>query len=303
MTTKSSRPWRMLAPLAIVLLLFGLWSGYWVYAQAAVKSYAATYRAKFTGRGVTLGCKTESWGGYPFRFEFTCSQPMLKLPGGRMATSASILILAQAYNPMQVIALVDGPSRVQTSPGKIIDLAHDRAVASIIFSGDEFPRLSADVSNLSAANLFSVKNVQLHTRPGQEKGNDIAIDIEATQLIDPGKPPIDIDRGQLLATLETPEKLDVQSVSLQRGTINLSGSGLLSLDSANRLSGQIAAQTNDLKGLMVLADPHIDLTDQEHSTLKTLVGLLNKEAKINLTAQNGELFLGPVKIGDLAPLY
>jgi hypothetical protein len=303
MTTKPKRPWRMLAPLTIVLALFGLWSGYWFFAQAAAKSYAETYREKLANKGVSLKCNKEGWGGYPFRFEFTCSEPVLQLPGGRMANSTNLLILAQAYNPSHLIALVDGPSRVQLSPGKTIDFTHDRAAGSVILGGDGFRRLSVDISNLNATNLFSMKYVQLHTRSGKNNGYDIAINIEAAQLIDPGRPPIDIDQAQLLATLETPEKIQVQSVNLQRGTIELSGSGPLSIDPEHRLSGQIAAQTNNLSGLMSLADPHIDLTDQERTSLKAVLGLLGNDAKINLTAQNGEFSIGPVKIGELPPLY
>jgi hypothetical protein len=293
----------MLVPLAGILLLFALWSGYWVFADAAAKSHAANYRERLAAEGVNLACGSESWGGYPFRFEFSCRQPALRLPHERLLRGQSLLIAAQAYNPMHVIALIDSPTSVRSANGGIDNFTHDRAVASVTFRGGGLVQIAAEVSNLDGAGLITAKDIQFHSRPGKDNGNDIAVTVDTAQYTSPGKPPLDIDNAQLLTTLTAGQELEIASIEMQRGPLKLWGKGSLSLDPAHRLSGRIAAQTNDLDGLLTLLDPHLDLTDQERAAIKTLLGLLGRQAKVDLIAQDGELFIGPIKIGDLQPLY
>lgn len=303
MTLKPHRPWRMLAPLASVLALFGLWSGYWFLAQAAAKSYATSYREKLAGKGLKLTCEDESWGGYPFRFEFSCSKPVVQLVGNRSARSTALLILAQAYNPMHIIALVDGPTSVSGVFTEPVDLTHDRAIASLVFGGEELPRISAEVTNLSAVNRLSAKDVQIHIRPAKNGGADIAITFEAGEIASPSKPSLDIDSGQALARLKPNREVDIQSANLQSGTLRLSAAGTVSLDQQHRLAGAVAVETNDVNKLMTAIDPHLHLSDRERAAIQTLLGLLGTNSKANIIAQNGELFVGPIKAGELKPLY
>ncbi len=293
----------MLAPLATVLILFGLWSGYWFVAQTAAKSYATGYRERLAGRGVTLACERESWGGYPFRFEFSCAKPVVQLAGNQSARSSALLILVQAYNPMHVIVLVDGPTSVSGASAEPVELTHDRAIASMVFGGEEMPSISAEVSNLAAVNRFSARNAQVHIRPAKDGGADIATTLEFGEIDSPGKPPLKVDGGQVLARLKPNRDVDIQSATLQRGTLELSATGTVRLDSQHRVAGSVAVETNDLDGLMAVLNPHFRLSDREHAAVQTLLGLLGKNSKANIIAKDGELFVGPIKAGDLTPLY
>ena len=47
----------------------------------------------------------------------------------------------------------------------------------------------------------------------------------------------------------------------------------------------------------------LNLTDQQKKNFRMVLGLLGNAPKITITAQNGQLFVGPFKVRDLPPLY
>lgn len=303
MTTKPARPWRMLAPLITVVLLFVLWSGYWFFAQSAARAYAEGYRQVLAAQGVRLTCESEDWGGYPFRFEFSCSKPAVELPEVQMARAEDLMIVAQAYNPRHLIILVDGPSRIRLTSGETLDLTHDRAIASFVLATHGQLQVAAEFPNVAAGPLFTAKDIQVHTRPGEHGAIDAAVTLADARYLAPGKPPLIIERAQILALITTSRTVEIRQAIAQQGPLQLSAKGTIGLDDMHRLAGSIAVETNDLNGLMTVLDPHIRLTDQQRLAIKTLLGLLGKEARSSLIAKNGEFFLGPVKIGNLVPLY
>ena len=62
----------MFYPLAGMILLGALWCGYWFIAFVSAKELVQAKRQEFLNRGLQLDCAHESWGGFPFRFEFQC---------------------------------------------------------------------------------------------------------------------------------------------------------------------------------------------------------------------------------------
>ena len=303
MILKSRYPWRMFYPVASVLLLFGLWSGYWYYAQAQARSEVKFRRERLAASGHVLSCQQESWGGYPFRFEFTCRKPLLRFANGSEASAGSLLVLAQAYDPKHIVGLAEGPTHLQLSNGRRIEASHDRAIASLVFDSEDLPRISAVVSNLSVDGFFMVKHLELHGRPVSGGASDIAVDGESINLADAAKPPLPIDQIQLRAKLTQPGELVIQSMLLRSGAVELTGSGVLSLDEAHRPTGNINATTNDLEGLLGAAGPYLEINDKERATLRALLALLGKGASTTISARNGELFIGPVKAANLDPLF
>src|SRR5512143_1844699 len=141
MTAKTKSPWRMFLPLASVILIFAVWSGYWYMADGVARREAEAGRARFAERGVTLACDGEDWGGYPFRFEFKCGRPILTLGDGTTIGGTALLSIAQAYNPLHVITLIDGPT-IAVRPGdRTFVFNHDRAIVSTILKGKDLPQI------------------------------------------------------------------------------------------------------------------------------------------------------------------
>lgn len=293
----------MFLPLAAVLLLAALWTVYWFIARGIAQERFAEERSSLAAQGLTLDCTEESWGGFPFHFEFTCTSPKLILQEQAELQSGLLLLTALAYAPWQVVALLDGPSTLTARDIVPTKANHQRAIAAVTFDREWKPKLSAEIPDLSVEGWGSAAKVMVHARPADAKLADVALSIEKANYQPTGKPPLLVDKGDLLGSLSAGNVLDIEKVSMEQGRVRYWGSGTIGLDEAHRISGKIATETNDLDGLFAIIDPHLEMTDEQKAGLRTMLGLLGNEAKAPLIAQNGMLYLGPFKIADLVPLY
>lgn len=303
MLNSATRSWRMLVPLGAVLLLAVLWTAYWLIASGIAQTRFTGERVKLAAQGVTLTCSTERWGGYPFHFTFTCSSPVLALDDRTEIRSSELLLTALAYAPWQIVALLDGPSTFAGVGVPPRTAEHQRAVAALTFDRDWKLNASVEIPALAIPGQGTAVQVMLHTRPSGTGGTDIALSAKDVLFGPPGMPPLSIGEGELLGTLSRENSLAVERLSLQQKGVRYWGSGTLSLDTANRPSGKLDTQTNDLDGLLSLLDPHLQLTEEKKAGLRSMLGLLGNEAKAPLIAQDGVLYLGPFRLAELKPLY
>jgi hypothetical protein len=303
MPNSAARSWRMLLPLAAVLLLALLWTVYWFIAAGVAQSRFAEERGKLAAQGITLACAGEAWGGYPFHFEFTCNSPVLRLEDRAEVASSELLLAALAYAPWQIVALLDGPSAFGGKDISPLTAEHQRAIAALTFDREWRLNVSAEIPALDVQELGTAARVMLHTRPSGAGGTDIAVSAKDVLFQPPGTPPLSIGEGELQGTLSLDRSLNIERLSLQQQEVRYWGTGKLALDAAHRPSGRLDTQTNDLNGLLDLLDPHLQLTDEQKAGLRSMLGLLGSEAKAPLIAREGVLYLGPFKLAELKPLY
>jgi len=303
MPNSAPRPWRMFLPLAIVLLLAVLWSGYWVIASGIARDRLAAERAKLAAEGFALSCAKEVWGGYPFHFELSCTSPILSHAGQVELHSANLLLVALAYAPWQVSALIDGPT-VLSGPGqKQTEITHQRALAAVTFDKAWRPSFSADIPAVSYGTLGRAEKLMLFTRPSISGGTDVAVDGSGITYTPEGKPPVTIDAGSLQGTVQTYQSFKIDKVELRQGQLSYWGSGTLALDDSNRMTGQIDTETNDIQKLLAAAGPQLGLSDGKLANLRTVLGLLGNGAKVPIIAKDGALYLGPFQVAELKPVY
>jgi hypothetical protein len=293
----------MFLPLAAVLLLAALWTIYWFVAGGLVKARFAEERTRLAAQGLTLACAEESWGGFPFHFEFTCSTPVASLDGGGEIRSSRLLLAALAYAPWQVVALLDGPSTFSAPGAPPIQAEHQRAIAAVTFEGDGKARMSADIPALSIPGIGTAAKVMLHSRPAAAGGTDVAVSVTEGNYQPAGKPPLQISQGDFMGSLAPGAVLKVENVTLQNGNVRYWGTGTVGLDAGRRISGRLETETNDLDGLLKILEPHLQMSDQQATGLRSILGLLGNEAKAPLIAQDGVLYIGPFKLADLPPLH
>lgn len=303
MPNAAPRPWRMFLPLGIVLLLAALWSAYWFVALGTAKDRLAAERARLADQGLTLGCTQENWGGYPFHFEFTCASPVLTYAGKAEMRSANLLLVALAYAPWQVAALIDGPTRL-TLPGVMpTDVTHQRALATVTFDKAWQPNFSADVPAVEVKKLGTAAKLMLFTRPSAAGGTDIALEASQISYTPDGGTPLLINDGSVLGTLTASRSFKLDKFDLSQNQLRYWGSGTLSLDDQHRVAGQIDTETNDVQKLMSVAGPQLGLSEGKLANLRTMLGLLGSDAKAPVIAKDGVLYLGPFQIAELKPLY
>ena len=303
----------MFYPLAGMILLSALWCGYWFIAFAGAKELFFEKRREFQNLGLQLGCAKESWGGFPFRFEFQCEEVSLQFSKTATFQSKKILVVAQAYNPFHVLLLVDGPSVANG-----VDLTHERALISITADGSGNLDVSSDVAKVNAQGLFSSNKLNFYGRSISGK-LDLAADAEGLAVLDPSLP-ISITKAAIIAQTDASlfkqpfgavaagEPLEISSLKISQGAVDFSAKGKIFLDPQHRLAGEISSQTNDIDGLMKTIAPIFVLNEENGAEIKNLISLAGtdpatKTTKAEFTARDGALYWGLIKLADLKPLY
>ena len=302
MDTASSRPWRMVMPLIAVVCLCILWSIFWFVASGIVQEQVATARATAARSGLSLACASETWGGYPFRFEFTCASPVIEARQSHRLEAGRLEAVAQAYYPWHVLVLVDGPTQVSSVKAGVLRIDHGRAITSFRFRDGPEPEFSLEIPKVRIPDLFNASEVLLHTRPEPEGAHGVAVSMSGVHHQREGHPPLDVDSATLLASLSRSLVLDVHNVDLKRQDVTWHGTGTIQLDPGKRIAGILHTTTNSLDGLLAILEPHIKMTDQQRTAFKAVMGLLGQQAKADIIAKNGELYIGPFKIADLMPI-
>ena len=292
----------MVMPLAAAVLLCVAWSIYWFVASSIAKETLVGERAGLARRGISLTCSSEIWGGFPFRFEFSCANPSVTRLDAPLFKSANLKAIAQAYYPWHVLVLLDGPTGISHGYGETFTVNHQRALASLLFRNTAGPEFSMELPNAKIDSLFDAKSIQIHTRPEGGGTQGLAISMTGVHHQRPGRPHLDIDSVDLLGTLQLDRQLQVHSIVLKRKEITWQGTGEVRLDPQTRIAGTLHTETNDLDGLLAILEPHLVMTDQQRLAFKTVMGLLGQQAKADVIAKDGELYIGPFKIAELLPL-
>src|SRR4051794_22128495 len=103
---RKQKLWRLfLMPVLVLVAALG-WSAFWFYAASQVDAGVEAWRAREAKSGRVYDCGQRSLGGFPFRFEVTCSGAGVRLvsqtAGSAQPVTARlgrILVVAQVYDP------------------------------------------------------------------------------------------------------------------------------------------------------------------------------------------------------------
>jgi hypothetical protein len=317
MASSAKRPWYMFYPLTGMILLSIVWCGYWFIAFSGAKELVRAKRLEFVGRGMELNCASESWGGFPFRFEFQCETATLQFIHGNQnynIQSTKILALAQAYNPLHVLLLVNGPTSIDQTT-----VIHERALISVKIGLDKDWDASLETASVNAHGLFTAAKLKLFARKINER-LDLAANAEELAIFAPENSAITVSRAEVVgqtsaAYLEQPfdaavaaEAFEISSLRISQGPVDFSANGKIFLDPQHRLAGKLSSQTNDVDGVMKFIAPIFALSEEDSATIKNLVTLTGsdpatKTTKADFVAREGALYWGLIKLTDLEPLY
>ena len=307
----------MFYPLAGMILLSALWCGYWFIAFVGAKELVQAKRLEFLNRGLQLNCANESWGGFPFRFEFQCEAASLQFTTANETIgfqSIKILAVAQAYNPLHVLLLIDGPSAVNG-----VELTHDRALVSVTINSAGNLDVSSEATKVNAQGLFSATQLNFYGRKINGK-LDLAARADQLVILGPDNLVTPITKAEIVAqtsatllnqpsqAIATGEPLEISSIKISQGPVDFAAQGKIFLDPQHRLAGKLSSQTNDIDGLMKFIAPIFALKEEDSAAIKNLVSLTGTDpatntTKADFTARDGALYWGLLKLTDLEPLY
>ena len=312
---QSRPPWSIILTfIGVVLLVIG-WCSYWVYASGFFRSTFENEQAKLARQGVTLDCKALQWGGFPFRFERDCVEPVLKLAGDEIEAKG-LLLVVQAYMPNRAIALIDGP--VTTTSG--LTVTHERAIASARYSGEHSWQASLELPKLQAPPYGAAQRLLISARDTGGDRLDVALDASSGELLlSPGvllkldeasltgtMPRDAVGRDLLGALARSGEKVGIDSLRLKKGDLVVTAKGEIGLGANGEINGRLTTTSNRLDLLLAEFKQDFGLSDKDAQALATMIGLLQPgkttDVTLDLIAKDGKLYWGPVKLTELPPL-
>src|SRR3569833_238745 len=185
------RRWPIFVPSALLLLVALGWSGFWFFVSFVVDAQFRGWQEREAKSGRIYDCSHRDVGGFPFRFEVRCADPVISLTAQtaqQFATKtpltaklSQILAAAQISDPTRVIAEFTGPVTVSETgqpPFATANwtLGHASAAGlpslpkriSMEFNDPVVERIVAGVT----APFFSAKHAEWHVRLVEGELND-----------------------------------------------------------------------------------------------------------------------------------
>jgi hypothetical protein len=113
------RPWLIALPTVGLVLLAAGWSGFWYFSAGKAQASLDEWRSREANAGRVYRCDEESFGGYPFRIELECRNPLVEDRGTATTLRAGDLkAVAQVWDPTLLIGEVSGPMTVAPLGGE-----------------------------------------------------------------------------------------------------------------------------------------------------------------------------------------
>jgi hypothetical protein len=303
--------------------------------RVAAENFIAQRRAE--GHGVSHG--PIAVGGFPYRLALTIADPAMTQAGsGLNWRSRRITVFAQPWNPRHLIADAEGPHALtwpdQGGP-RIARLDAEKLRASVVTADGGWRRVSLEMVGADAdlaGQRVTVARLVAHARRAETgPGIDLALEADNVALPAdagawgavgrrissarfeatasgawPGGPVIEA----LGAWRDSGGIVDVKQVRLTFERVALSGNGAIGLDPAWRPLG---AFTLEITGHNALIDAFVaggGMSARDAQVARIALGLLSKPAangepmvSAPVTAQDGRLFVGPVAVSRLRPLF
>lgn len=304
-------------PSLIAVLAIAL-SAWWMFAsrQAAVAMDQWLGRESQAGR--EWNCADRKIGGYPFRIELECPALTFTAKDGAVAEvkAGRVLAVWQIYQPSLIIVEFDRALAFTFRSGEKRELKTKSLRMSLHFDGHDLPdRLALVGEQVEMPTMFSSQALELHLLRGGEASepNDLRLYIETQNTLIEGLKRDDAKPMTIMADARASEgavlymhgtgsvldrwreaggKLHINGVKITRGDGDLQMTGTLALDETHRLNGKVDMKANGFSDLL------------DAIGLKAGGFSLNAKAmSLPLALDLGRIFLGPLKIGEIGPLY
>jgi hypothetical protein len=267
--------WRYVSLLVLVAALFGGWSWFWYYATGKAQATVEGWRAREAKAGRIYACGSESFGGFPFRFEMNCAAASASFQSNQQPVeikARNILVAAQIYQPTLLLSEFHGPLTVAT-PGQAPELVVNwKLFQSSVRGTPSAPeRISLvldkpvldGVTNGNARTLLRADHIEIHGRLAEgsvlnQPVIEVALRLDgavAPDLHPSMALPIDATIDTMLRGLNdfTPKpwherfrqiqaaggRIDVTQARVQQGETIAVGSGSVSINPNGRLQGQL----------------------------------------------------------------
>ncbi|WP_310621996.1 DUF2125 domain-containing protein [Flexibacterium corallicola] len=323
---------------SFLAVIIGAWSTYWYVGRGVISDLLRNTEEVVTAEGGELTCGDRSIGGYPYRFELSCS-PLQMEDGKSSVDVEDFQIISMAYNPRHLIVEAGTPTKLSTTYN---GLAYNGTWADLRGSS----RLKSE-GGLSRMDLvvqqpqlqigstenslrFDAQLLEAHVKQENDSaaGVDIALLVDqlasssfSTQL------PLDIEgivqvpqgEGILKGKVKRVQdllkdgkiELNLTHLKVSSGEISLETQGKLTVDSKGRLSGTIPLKIVGVHELARLVEPLFPVGSKVPQSLQNTamsIGANTKEngkptLKLPITFEKGRARIAFINLGKVPPLF
>jgi hypothetical protein len=342
-TPASKRNRRYIALLLLVLLVAGGWIAFWYYAQQKAQATLDGWQVREAKAGRVYACGSESLGGFPFRFELQCDGASATMPSANPPLelkTPGILVAAQVYQPTLLISEFTGPltvAEIGHPPNIVANWKLAQSSVRGLPGAPERVSLVFDEPAIDRANpaeqILQAKHIEIHGRMLEGSANDrpvIEIGLRSEKLSAPvagsmALVPIDAEIDGVLRGLKDfspkpwPQRfreiqqaggtIEIRSARVAQGDTVAVGSGTVTINQHGKLDGQLNLT---VAGLEAFINQVAAANKQKLGFSVSIgLGLLGGNAKVEgrraialpLRVSDGVMLLGPIKLGEIPPLF
>ncbi|QKC94745.1 DUF2125 domain-containing protein [Mesorhizobium sp. NZP2298] len=312
---------------ALIVVLFAIYSGGWFYLANRVRAEADKAVATLNKSGVEAGCANLQVSGYPLNFTVSCDNLAYEDDAKNIAASAgSFNAVAQIIQPLSPVANLRGPLRTSVPGMMPLWIDWDNLQANVKLWYPLPHRISLQADGLSGqtdpaddtdpVELFSAGKAAAQLQPN---GGDLDYvgsfgDLE----IDP-----DAIGGRVLPALDASgdatlkngvaligtqvkslrgQRIEIRNLDLSSGTARVTVSGPLSVDAEGLVDADLMIRIKDPKAVAsILAGA---IPEQKNAIQQgfAALALLGSEPSMPLKVVKGKASLGFIPLGKIKPV-
>lgn len=323
-----------------VTLVIAAWSSAWFYGQTFVSDEIDAQIQQLSKQGLEVTCADRRVAGYPFRFEISCNDMLLKDKWSRELAVSALDAVTLVYNPRHVIFEAESPAKLaipHLETDAQIDWASARASIKASLTGlSTLDAIAENVSletsfNKNLRQLFASKlEVHLREAPNTEGLLETFITIDQLGFQNTTKPEEAIDLRaytkiqngmDLLAGSNIPLLVQANEGALPvklmlfeavYGQSKISTTGDITINGNGTLSGRLDTSIENANALLPLLEK-LEFRDQQTRALiegflksvsssSTESGSTNQPS-IPIIIDEGLLRVGFLPIGYVPPLF
>jgi len=318
--------------IALVLVVAGLWAGYWYVASTTKHQVIATWLNERRADGWTVKYSDFRVVGFPNRLDSKFTDLDLYDPRSGIGwTAPEFDILALSYQPNHIIAIWPTQQNLRF-PHEDVNITSKELRASVVFEPDT--RLAVSRISVEAADLLlkstagwqgSIGSLHLSSRQhrGKAFAHDVVFDAKSVSPTADLRARLD-PSGQLPKALETLyldmtlgfdapwdrvaiekgapllTRITLNKANAVWGDLGVSGQGDLAVAADGQISGQLEVTLRNWRAVVDLFVASGAIDSGTAQTIKSALGLFtgsDSSLKTSLTLADGNMSLGPIRIG------
>ncbi len=324
------------AAVLLLVIVLGGYTAFWFYAAGRIENGLGEWALSLRAQNLDLAWKTVRVGGFPFEFAVELNEARLRDLAVPVRGEVAAPLLRAAARPWNFRAWqlaapgglsasagpADAPGARLTAPAATGSVAIAGDGGAAIWLGLSHPSLDAGL-HLAAADAEIWLNLPPHPPQGHtEPALGLALAIRGLGLPivpAPFKNPLDevsfgvtvkgavpaaAPRQAAAAWRDAGGTLELDHIAVRWGGLGVSASGTLALDGALQPVGAFSGAVEGYDELMTALVASGRLRASDAGLARMALSLLAKpgpggrpEIATSFTIQNGQMFLGPAKLG------